>query len=133
MLSGFGLHLESTIVEERMSFLTNFLAIWLVTSFSLYVLSRLPTGIELEGFAPSLVAGFVLGLLNAFLRPVLGFIAFPLTVLSLGLFSLVLNGLIFLLAASLVRGFGLRRGCLTAFVGSILLSLLNALIFAVLP
>ena len=116
-----------------MSVLTSFLAIWLVTSISLLILSKLPTGIELEGFGPALAAGFVLGLLNAFLRPVLGFLTFPLNFLSLGLFSLVLNGLLFMLAASMVRGFSLRRGCLTALVGSILLSLLNWLFFAIFP
>jgi putative membrane protein len=111
----------------------NFLAVWLVSSFSLYILSRLPTGIRIEGFGTALVAGLVLGLLNAFLRPVLGFLAFPITFLTLGLFSFVLNGIVFLLASSLVRGFDLNRGCLTAIIGSILLSLLNALIFLILP
>lgn len=116
-----------------MAILTNFLAVWLVTSLSLYILSRLPTGIQMDGFGPALAGGLVLGLLNAFLRPVLGFLAFPITFITLGLFSFVLNGIVFMLAASLVRGFSLSRGCLTAIIGSILLGLLNALIFAVLP
>jgi putative membrane protein len=109
----------------------NFLIVWLVTSLSLYILSRLPTGIRIDGVGPALVGGFVLGLLNAFLRPVLGFLAFPITLLTLGLFSFVLNGIVFMLAASLVRGFDLNRGCLTAIIGSILLSLLNGLIFMI--
>lgn len=104
-----------------------------MTSVSLYILSKLPTGIELDGFGPALVGGLVLGLLNAFLRPVLGFLAFPLTLITLGLFSFVLNGIIFLIASSLVSGFNLRRGCLTAIIGSILLTLLNAFIFWILP
>ena len=116
-----------------MSVLSSFLAIWLVTSLSLYVLSKLPTGIEIDGFGPALVGGLVLGLLNAFLRPILGILTFPITILTLGLFSLVLNGLVFLLASSLVKGFNLNRGCLTAIIGSILVSLLNAFIFWVIP
>lgn len=127
-------HLDSARERgNRLSFLANFAAVWLVTSLSLFILSKLPTGIELAGLGPALMAGLVLGLLNAFVRPVLGFLTFPLNFLTLGLFSLVLNGLIFMFAASLVRGFSLRRGCLTALIGSILLSLLNWLIFLILP
>ncbi len=112
-----------------MGILSNFVIVWLVTSVSLYVLSRLPTGIESQGFGPSLVTGLVLGLLNATLRPLLGFFAFPITFITFGLFSFVLNGIVFLIAATFVKGFGLRHGCLTALIGSILLSLLNALDF----
>ena len=112
--------------------LAGFLAIWLVTSVSLYILSKLPTGVELDGFGPALVAGLALGLLNAFLLPVLEFFTFPLRWLTFGLFSIVLNGIIFMLAASLVKGFGLNRGCLTAIIGSLLVSLLNWFILSLL-
>ena len=115
-----------------MGFLTGFLAVWIVSSLSLYLLSMLPTGIRLDGIGPAIAAGLVLGLLNALLLPVLRFISMPLIWISFGLFSVVLNGLIFMLASRLVSGFELKRGCLTALIGAILLSLLNSLIFAIL-
>lgn len=101
---------------------------WLVTTASLYIMSKLPLGVYIKDFGTALVAGLVIGLLNAFLRPVLGVLTFPLTVLTLGLFRFALNALLFWLASALVKGFELR-GCLAAFVGPVALWLLNALLF----
>ena len=106
-----------------------FLAVWLVTAISLVIMSRLSLGIEVKNFSSSLVAALVIGLLNASLRPVLGFLLFPVTLLTLGLFALVLNGLMIWLAAQFVDGFRLRGGFLTAVLAAIVLALLNALIF----
>ncbi len=72
----------------------------------------------------------MLGLLNAFVRPVLAFLAFPITVLTLGLFTFILNAIIFWLAAALVDGFRLRGGWLAALIGPIALGLLNGLLLA---
>jgi putative membrane protein len=60
------------------------------------------------------------------------FLAFPITFLTLGLFALIINALLFALAASLIDGFRLKNGFLCALIGSILLSILNGLIFALL-
>jgi putative membrane protein len=107
----------------------HFLAVWLVTAISLMIMSGLSLGIEVKNFRSSLVAALVIGLLNASLRPVLGFLFFPVTLLTLGLFALVLNGLMIWLAAQFVDGFRLRGGFLTAVLTAIGLALLNALIF----
>ena len=106
-----------------------FLAVWLVTAISLMIMSSLSLGVEVKNLSSSLIAAAVIGLLNAILRPVLGFIFFPLTFLTLGLFALVLNGLMIWLAAQFVDGFRLRGGFLNAVIAAIVLALLNTLIF----
>ncbi|MFN8445852.1 MAG: phage holin family protein [Caldilineaceae bacterium] len=106
-----------------------FLAVWLVTAISLVIMSSLSLGIEVKNFSSSLIAALVIGLLNAVLRPVLGFLFFPVTFLTLGLFALVLNGAMIWLAAQFVDGFRLRGGFLTAILAAIILAILNAIIF----
>lgn len=109
-----------------------FIVTLLVTALSLLILSRLNIGLEIRNTGTALVAALVLGVLNALLRPVLGFIFFPLTVLTLGLFAVVLNAVILYLASALVNGFTLR-GPLTALIGAVLLAILNWLIFLLIP
>ena len=104
-----------------------FVVTLLVTALSLLIVARLSIGVEINGAATALIAALVLGLLNAVLRPVLGFIFFPLTILTLGLFALVLNALVLWLTALLVDGFRVR-GFLSALLASVLISLLNAVI-----
>jgi len=113
--------------------MTNFIVVWLVTTISLLIITRLPLGIEVRDFGTAVVAGLVLGLLNALLRPVLGFFFFPLTFLTLGLFSIVLNAIVFWIAAGLVDGFRLTGGTVSALIGPIILGILNAINFWVLP
>ncbi len=86
---------------------------------SLYILSGLPTGIEVAGVKRLQVGGLVLGILNVFLKPVLNFLAWPVNFLTLGLFSIVINGFVFALAAAAVRDVRLRHGNVTAIIGSI--------------
>lgn len=115
-----------------MNMLVQLLVTWLVTAVSLVIITELPLGVEIDRFRTALVAAAVLGILNAFLRPVLAFFTFPLTILTFGLFAIVLNAIIFLLASALVEGFKIRGGCLTALIAPILLGLLNSVIFALL-
>ena len=105
------------------------LIVWLVTTVSLLIIAQLPLGIEIKSFRTALITALVLGILNAFVRPVLGFFFFPLTILTLGLFSFVLNAIIFWLASALVDGFRLRGGFISALIGPIILGILNAIIF----
>ena len=107
----------------------HFIAVWLVTAVSLFVISNLSLGIEVKDFSTSLVASLVIGLLNATLRPILGFLSFPLTFLTFGLFALVLNGLMIWITAQVVSGFRLRNGFLGAVIAAIVLAILNMIIF----
>ena len=92
-----------------MAFISLLIA-WIVTSVSLFIISKLPTGVEIDSFQKAMWSAVVFGILNAILRPILGFFAFPITFLTFGLFAIVLNAIIFGLAAYLVTGFRLRWG-----------------------
>jgi putative membrane protein len=112
--------------------LVSLLIAWLVTSVSLFIISKLPTGIEIDGFQKAIISAAVFGVLNALLRPILGFLAFPITFLTLGLFAIVLNAIIFGLAAYLVTGFRLRWGFWSALIGAVALGIINSLIYQLL-
>ncbi len=84
-------------------------------------------GIRVDGVLSALVAAAVLGIVNAVIRPVVLFITLPVTVLTLGLFTFVVNALMLMLAARLVTGFEVQ-GFLPALVGSLLLSVISALL-----
>lgn len=108
------------------------LIIWLATTVSLLVISRIGLfGIEIEDFGTALVVAVALGLLNALLRPILNFLSFPFLFLTFGLFSVVINAVVFWLASGLVKGFELRRGCFSALIGPVALGLLNSIILAI--
>jgi putative membrane protein len=116
-----------------MTGLTGLLVIWLVTTVSLFLISKLPIGVEIDSFGKAAISAIVFGVLNALLRPVIAFLTFPLTFLTLGLFSLVVNAIIFGLAAWLVPGFRLRWGFWSALIGAFALSVTNSIIFHFIP
>jgi putative membrane protein len=88
---------------------------------------KLVPGIQIDRFQDLLTGALVIGLLNAFLRPVIILLTLPVTVLTLGLFTLVINGLMFYLAATLVHGFRVS-GFATTFVAALLFSLFSFLL-----
>lgn len=110
----------------------NFIVTLLVTAASLLIISRMNIGIEVDSVGTALIAGLVIGLINAFVAPIVQLIALPLTILTLGIFALVINVLLFWAAAGLVKGFRLRNGFWSALIGALLVTLLNALIFWIL-
>ncbi|VEP18173.1 conserved membrane hypothetical protein [Hyella patelloides LEGE 07179] len=105
----------------------------LVTAISLLIISKLPTGVEIDSFGKAFVSAVVFGVLNALLRPILSIIAFPITLITFGLFALIINAVIFGLAAFLVTGFRLRWGFWSALIGSFALGVINSLIYKILP
>jgi putative membrane protein len=105
------------------------IVVWIVTTISLLIISRIELfGIDIRSFPTALIVALVLGLLNALLTPILNLVAFIPMILTFGLFSVVINAFVFWLASRLVNGFELRRGCLSALLGPIVLSLLNTII-----
>ena len=103
---------------------------WLLSAVALLVVSNLVSGFEVEGLGPALVAALVIGLLNATVGFFLKILTFPISILTLGLFLLVINGLMILLASSIVQGFHVR-GFGAAFWGALVLALLGMIIRAV--
>lgn len=100
---------------------------WVLYAVALLVVSKIVPGFYVRGLWPALIAALVIGLLNATLGFVLKIVTFPLSILTLGIFLLVINGLMILLASSIVRGFDVR-GFLPAFWGAIVLAILHMLI-----
>ena len=103
---------------------------WGINTLALLVVVNIVPGISVERWETLLVGALVLGLLNTFLRPLLFILTLPVTMVTLGLFTLVLNGVIFYLAAWLVKGFyvtGFWSSFVAALVFSIVSFLLNLL------
>jgi putative membrane protein len=100
---------------------------WLVSTASLVIVAYLVPGIAIGGLGPALLAPVVIGLVNATIGLVLKMLTFPLTILTLGLFWIIINALMLQLAAYLVPGFYVA-GFGSAFIGSILLSLVSMIL-----
>ncbi|HEC20812.1 MAG TPA: phage holin family protein [Gammaproteobacteria bacterium] len=102
--------------------------IWLVTAFGLWVVTKLVPGVRARSSAGLLWAALVLGLVNAFIRPVLWVLTLPLTVFTFGLFALVVNAFTLWLTAAMVRDFEIDNFA-SAFLGAIIMALLGLLGF----
>jgi len=97
---------------------------WLLSALSLLIVAHVIRGFEVSGFLTALVAALVIGLVNSTLGIFLKVVTFPLTVLTLGIFWIVINALMLEVAAWLVPGFAVQ-GFSAAFLGAIILSLVN--------
>ncbi|HRD02843.1 MAG TPA: phage holin family protein [Candidatus Saccharicenans sp.] len=91
-----------------------------------------PKIIRVDGFLAALVAAFLLGIVNSIIKPILVLLTLPITVLTLGLFLLVINGLMLWLVSALVKGFYVN-GFWGAVFGSILISLVSWILTRFLP
>ncbi len=100
------------------------LARWIVNAAALLLVAYIYPGVHVESFLAALIAALVLGLVNAFIRPLLVILTFPVTLITLGLFLFVINALLFWLVAEVVHGFTVG-GFWAALVGSILYSLIT--------
>jgi putative membrane protein len=97
----------------------------IVNMAAILIISYLfPKMIRVDGFLAALVASFLLGVVNTIIRPVLVFITLPLTLVTLGLFLLVINGLMLWLVSAFVKGFHVS-GFWGAVLGSILISIVS--------
>src|SRR5512133_1807755 len=98
------------------------LIIWLINALALLALPYIFTSIHVDGFVTALIAALVLGLINTLIRPLLVLLTLPVTLLTLGLFIFVINGLLFWFAGSVLKGFvvdGFWYGVLGAVLYSI--------------
>ena len=107
------------------------LIVWLINALALMAVAYLMPSIEVSSFGAALVAALVLGLVNAIVRPILVLLTLPVTILTLGLFIFVLNGLLFWMVGSWLQGFwvgGFWAGVLGAIVFSFISWALSALV-----
>lgn len=97
---------------------------WLLSAITLFLVSLAIPGIHVASVWSALIAALVLGILNVLIKPILKLLTLPITILTLGLFSFVINGLMLWLTSTIVQGFAVASFS-DAVLGAILLWLLN--------
>jgi putative membrane protein len=112
--------------------MVNLLLHWVISALSLIIVAYLFPGIQLQGMGAALIAPIVIGLINATLGLILKIITLPLTILTLGIFWLIINALMLQLAAAIVPGFFVA-GFLSAFFGAIVLSIVSVILRSLVP
>jgi putative membrane protein len=103
------------------------LLVWILNAVALLIVAYVLPGITVASFGSALIAALVLGLLNTLVKPVLVLLTLPITVITLGLFLLVLNALVFWFAGSILKGFQVA-GFWWALAGAIIYSLVSGLL-----
>ena len=100
---------------------------WLILTVAIIVTSYLLSGIQVSGFFPAFFAAAILGILNAFFRPLLLLLTLPLNILTLGLFTFVINAIMLMMASGIIPGFDVY-GFWPAVFGSLLISIISWLL-----
>ena len=100
---------------------------WLTTTAAIVATAYLLDGIQVSGFFPAVFAAAMLGILNAFFRPIALLLTLPINILSLGLFTFIINALMLKMASSVIPGFNVY-GFWTAIFGSLLISIISWLL-----
>ena len=100
---------------------------WLILTFSIIATSYLIDGIQVSGFLSAFFAAAILGILNAFFRPILLILTLPVNILSLGLFTFVINAIVLMMVSGVISGFEVY-GFWSAMFGSLLISLVSWLL-----
>jgi len=107
--------------------MNKFLTKWAVTFFAVLITERILPGIHADSVMTLLIAALLLGILNAILRPVLLVITLPITVLTFGIFALVINGIVLALVSVLIPGF-VVYGFWSAVFGALIISVFSSVI-----
>ena len=108
------------------------LLLWLLNALALWGVTYIMPSIHVTGFVAALIAALVIGLLNTLVKPILAILTLPITILTLGLFYLVLNGLMFWLASAFLPGFQVD-GVLAAILGALLYSVIAWVLSVLVP
>jgi putative membrane protein len=103
----------------------------LATAAALLLMPNFIAGITVTGFYPALIAALIWGLISVTVRPILGLLTLPINLITFGLFSFILNALLFWFVASFVQGFGVA-GFVAALLGSVVLTLVSWVVDAAL-
>lgn len=104
--------------------MTHLLLVWLINALAVYATASLLGGIYVKSFWSALLVALVLGLINAIVKPILVFFSIPFIIVTLGLFLLIINALMLMLAAVLVDGFSVSSFG-WAVLGSLVISLVS--------
>ncbi|MDP2922297.1 MAG: phage holin family protein [Candidatus Omnitrophota bacterium] len=104
-----------------------FLLRWFINSLALLAVTYIIKGIEIANITTVFVAALILGIINAFLRPLITLVTLPINILTWGLFTFIINGFLFYLASKIVKGFSIANFW-TAFFGALLYSVISLLL-----
>lgn len=105
----------------------HFILTWIATAISLVITAYLVQGFKIDSFTAALIGAAVLGFVNAIVRPLLILMTLPLTIVTLGLFLLIINAITFWLVVALTPGFYLA-GFLPALLGTIVLTIVSTVV-----
>ncbi|MDA8124780.1 MAG: phage holin family protein [Deltaproteobacteria bacterium] len=100
---------------------------WLILTAAVLIASWALDGIQVDGLLPAILAAATLGILNAFLRPLLILLTLPVNILTLGLFTFIINALLLQIVSSLIPGFAVH-GFWTAVLGALIVSVVSGLL-----
>jgi len=99
----------------------------LINALALMATATLVNGISADGFFGAIIAALVLGVVNAIIRPILLLFSLPLTIMTLGLFTFVVNGIVLLIVSTLVSGFAVD-GLIAAILGSVVMTIISSIL-----
>ncbi|MBD3250996.1 phage holin family protein [Candidatus Uhrbacteria bacterium] len=91
---------------------------WLISAAAIYAVPYIVPGVEIANVYSAIIAALIIGLINLIIRPILILLTLPITMLTLGLFTLVINALLFWFASTIVEGFHVQ-GFVAAFLGAL--------------
>ena len=105
----------------------SFLARLIINAIAFFVVARLYRGMTVDGFGAAIIAALIWGIINAILRPILLLLTLPVNILSLGLFTFVINGIILILTAELYSGLHINS-FFAGVIAAIMLSIVNLIL-----
>lgn len=106
--------------------------VWVLSALGLFLTSKAVKGFEVKSFSSAMWASLILGFLNMILRPILLILTLPVNIITLGLFTFVVNAIVLRAAAGMMKNFDIKNWG-TAIIGAIVLALINMLIFWIIP
>lgn len=109
-----------------------FLINWLLSTAAIIITAYLLSGATISGLGTALIVALVLGILNTFIRPILLILTLPVNILTLGLFTFIINAIIIYIVAGIVPGFRVK-GFGNALLFAVVLAVINLIIFAIFP
>ena len=112
--------------------MNDFLIRILILAFSIYLVGKITKLFYVEDFFVAIITAFVLAIVNAIIRPILHIFFFPIHILTLGLFIFFVNGLCLIIVSKIVPKFKIK-GCFTAAIAAILISLVNMFLESIIP
>ncbi len=106
------------------------LLVWILSATAIFLTAKIVKGFDVKSFGSAMGASLVVGFLNMILRPLLLLLTLPVNILTLGLFTFVVNAIVLRLAAGMLKNFDIK-GWGPAIIGAVILALINILIFSI--